>query len=65
MMVALKLQVWYLPKFYSLEFKPFPPSWEYKKSISLIGLVIMIKLEIAQFSISLGFKGQYKHCSAL
>ena len=25
----------------------------------------MIKLEIAQFSISLGFKSKYKHCSAL
>ena len=56
-MVALKLLVWYIPKFYSLKFQYFSSIWEYNTLILLIESMIKIRYKIVGFSVNLGFWG--------
>ena len=55
--VALELQVWHIPKFYSLKFQYFSSIWECNILILLIDLMIKNRFKIAVFSVNLGFWG--------
>ncbi len=54
-MVALKLQVWYIPKFCSLKFQYFSSKWECNVLILSFDLVIKTISQIAGLSVNLGF----------
>ena len=56
-MVALKLQVWYIPKFYSLKFQYFSAMWVCNILILSIDLMIKNEFYIAGFSVNVGFWG--------
>ena len=56
-MVALKLQVWYIPKFYSFKFQYHSSIWECKDLILSIDLMVKSKFKIAGLLLNLGFWG--------